>query len=87
MREAVFFAARFLAVVFFAGLRFEAVFLAGARFVVLFLVALPDVLVALLLRPGDGGIFAPERRASLKPIAIACLGFFTFRPLLPDSSS
>ena len=87
MREAVFFAVRFLALVFFAGLRFEAVFLAGARFVVLFLVALPDFLLPLLLRPGAAGILAPERRASLKPIAMACFGFLTLRPLLPDSSS
>jgi hypothetical protein len=35
---------------------------------------------------GFGGMFAPERRASLKPIAIACFGFFTFPPR-PDLSS
>ena len=83
----VFFAVRFLAVVFFAGLRFEAVFFAGARFVAVFLVALPARLLPLLFRPGAAGMFAPERRASLKPIAMACFGFLTLRPLLPDSSS
>lgn len=36
---------------------------------------------------GFGGMFAPDRRASLKPIAIACLGFLTVFPLRPDSSS
>jgi hypothetical protein len=35
---------------------------------------------------GFGGMSAPERRASLNPIAIACLGFFTFF-LPPDFSS
>ena len=30
-----------------------------------------------------GGTFAPERRASESPIAIACLGFVTFLPLRP----
>jgi hypothetical protein len=29
------------------------------------------------------GTFAPERRASDKPIAIACFGFVTFLPLRP----
>lgn len=87
LREAVFFVARFLGAVFFAALRFVAVFFAGALFAALFLLVLPDLLVPLRLRPGAGGMLAPERRASLKPIAMACLGFFTFRPLLPDSSS
>src|SRR4051794_17651122 len=91
-REAAFLAALFLVVlflaeVFFAALRFVAVFLAGALFVAVFLVALADLLLPLLLRPGAGGMFAPERRASLKPMAIACFGFLTFRPLRPDSSS
>jgi hypothetical protein len=36
--------------------------------------------------PGALGISAPERRASLKPIAIACFRFFTVCPLRPDSS-
>jgi len=35
---------------------------------------------------GEDGISAPERRASLKPIAIACFRLFTFFPLRPDSS-
>jgi hypothetical protein len=38
------------------------------------------------LRLGGGGVFAPLFRASDKPIAIACLGFFILRPLLPDLS-
>lgn len=33
------------------------------------------------------GMSAPDRRASLSPMAIACFGFFTFFPLRPDSSS
>lgn len=32
------------------------------------------------------GTFAPARRASLKPIAIACLRLFTFLPERPDLS-
>ncbi len=32
---------------------------------------------------GDGGTFAPSRRASERPIAIACLGLETFFPLRP----
>ena len=34
-------------------------------------------------RFGSGGTFLPARRASLKPIAIACFGFVTFWPLPP----
>jgi hypothetical protein len=64
----------------------EAVFLAGALFVAVFLVALPDLLLAFFFWLGEGGILAPERRASLSPIAMACFGFLTFRPVLPDSS-
>jgi hypothetical protein len=33
------------------------------------------------------GILAPAARASLNPIAIACFGFVTFFPLLPDRNS
>ncbi|MGB8909182.1 MAG: hypothetical protein WCC84_10580 [Candidatus Cybelea sp.] len=33
------------------------------------------------------GTLAPERRASLKPIAMACLRLFTFLPERPDLSS
>jgi hypothetical protein len=36
---------------------------------------------------GFGGISAPDRRASLNPIAIACFGFLTCFPLRPDFSS
>ncbi|MBV9304663.1 MAG: hypothetical protein JOZ45_00900 [Acidobacteriaceae bacterium] len=35
---------------------------------------------------GDGGMFAPERRASLRPIAMACFGFSTCLPLRPIST-
>jgi len=87
LREAVFFVALLLVAVFLAGARLLAVFFAGALLVAVFFVALPALLVPLLLRPGGGGMFAPDRRASLKPIAIACFGFFTFRPLPPDSNS
>lgn len=87
LREAALFVACFLVAVFLAGARLLAVFLAGARLAAVFFVALPALLVPLLLRPGGGGIFAPDRRASLKPIAMACFGFLTFRPLPPDSNS
>ncbi|MBV9501163.1 MAG: hypothetical protein JO138_17470 [Acidobacteriaceae bacterium] len=40
-----------------------------------------------LLAPFFGGTFAPDRRASLNPIAIACFGFFTVFPLRPDFNS
>ena len=67
---------RFEAVLFLvdllAAVRLEAVFFA-ARLCVLF-----DA--AFFLR-GLAGMFAPERRASLKPMAIACLGFFSLPPL------
>jgi hypothetical protein len=33
-----------------------------------------------------GGTFAPDRRAFERPIAIACLRLFTFRPERPDFS-
>jgi len=65
--------------------RREVVFLAVDFFVVFF----DAVFFAALLRvfldaaffpPGFAGMLAPERRASLKPIAIACLGFFTLPP-------
>lgn len=35
---------------------------------------------------GGGGTFAPSRRASERPIAMACLGLVTFLPLRPDFS-
>jgi hypothetical protein len=35
-------------------------------------------LLELFFLLGLGGIFAPDLRASLNPIAIACFGFFTF---------
>ena len=41
----------------------------------------------LLSALGDGGMSAPERRASLKAMAMACFGFRTFSPLWPDVSS
>jgi hypothetical protein len=50
-----------------------------------------DRLRELLLRLLDaecevflGGTLAPLRRASDNPIAIACCGFFTFLPELPE---
>jgi hypothetical protein len=64
------------------------------RLLFFFAVALPDdffvvreelflLAEALLLLPRFFGILAPASRASLKAIAIACLGFFTLPPL-PD---
>src|SRR3954469_18056232 len=87
LRDVLFFVALLFAVVFLAGLFFAVVLFAGAFLAAVFFVAPPDVLLPLLFRFGGGGIFAPERRASLRPMAIACFGFLTFRPLLPDSSS
>ncbi len=67
---------------------FEALFFLGALFFrvldELFLEALFFVAPFLC---GFGGISAPDRRASLNPIAIACFGFLTVFPLRPDSSS
>jgi hypothetical protein len=68
----------FLEVLFFAVLFFAAV-----RFVVLFLAAV--FLLAVFLEArffwfGFEGMFAPDLRASLRPIAMACFGFFTFPP-------
>jgi len=40
------------------------------------------VLPARELHLWRGGTLAPSARASESPIAIACFGFFTFRPLL-----
>lgn len=59
----------------FAGARFAAVRFAGARFVELFF--------ALRLRAGT---FAPARRASESPIAIACFLLATFFPERPERS-
>lgn len=64
-------------------------FLAGAF---LALVWEEDFLLAVFLAEaffalGDGGMFAPERRASLRPMAMACFGFFTALPLRPDVNS
>jgi hypothetical protein len=77
----------------FLGLFLEAVFFAGDFRAALFLAAL--FLVPLLLaelfffaeadRDGGGGTLAPDLRASDKPMAMACFGFFTLRPL-PDFS-
>jgi hypothetical protein len=39
------------------------------------------------LRPRGDGTFPPSRRASERPIAIACLGFFTFFFDRPEVSS
>ena len=66
----------FLAADFFAPLRLRVVFFAAVFFVALLRVFLD----AVFFLPGFAGISAPERRASLKPIAIACLGFFTLPP-------
>jgi hypothetical protein len=47
-----------------------------------FLVVRPDVLRDLFLEDFRGGTFAPFSRASLSPIAIACLRLVTLRPEL-----
>jgi hypothetical protein len=61
---------------FAALLRLRVVFLAAV------FLAVPPLLLfdaAFLLR-GFAGISAPDRRASLSPIAIACFGFLTLPP-------
>lgn len=40
-----------------------------------------------LRRPRLAGTFAPLRRASESPMAMACLGLVTFLPEAPDRSS
>ncbi len=82
LRPVLFLAVPFLAVLFLAVLFLP----------VLFFAVLDDPRFDALFRPlrflfGLGGMSAPERRASLNPIAIACFGFLTFLPLRPDSSS
>jgi hypothetical protein len=47
---------------------------------------LPAIFFAAAFFAGAGGTFLPARRASDKPIAIACFGFVTFLLLLPDFS-
>ena len=74
--------ADFLELPFLLGLLFFEV--VEERLLAAFLLALFFVLARFLL--GFGGIFAPDRRASLNPIAIACFGFLTFLWLRPDSS-
>jgi hypothetical protein len=74
--------ADFLEVLFFVALLFFEV--PEEPLLAPFLVALFFALARFVL--GFGGIFAPDRRASLNPIAIACLGFLTFLWLRPDSS-
>lgn len=69
----------------------EVLFLPDVFFAVLFFLEplelrLDVLFLAVFFLCGFGGIFAPERRASLNPIAIACFGFFTFPPR-PDLSS
>jgi hypothetical protein len=71
-----FFAGAFFAAVFFAGAFFAIVFFAGAFFAALFFAA---VFFA--------GTLPPSRRASDKPIAIACLRLFTVLPDPPLLSS
>ena len=77
-----FFAELFFAVeervLFFAELFLAELFFAELFFAELFFFAVGD-------RDGAGGTLAPDLRASDRPIAIACLGFLTFRPL-PDFS-
>ena len=80
-----FFEVFFFAADFFGGAFREAdleVVLAAPFLAAVFLA--PVFLAALFLPLGRGGIFAPDRRASLNPIAIACFGFFTLFPLRPD---
>jgi hypothetical protein len=63
-----------LLALFLAALRWEELFFALVFFAELFFVE-PFF-----------GMRAPDWRASLKPIAMACLGFVTFLPLRPDES-
>lgn len=87
LRELLFFALDFLPLVFFALDFFALVFFALVRFA---LVLRPVLLLARLLEErlffGAAGTFAPSRRASDRPIAMACFGLVTLRPLRPDFS-
>jgi len=61
---------------FVAALCLRVVFLAAV-----FLVVRPPLLFeAVFFLRGFSGISAPERRASLRPIAMACFGFLTLPP-------
>jgi hypothetical protein len=84
--EAAFRELDFFAVDFFAVLFFAPDFLAGDFLAVDLRDELELFFAALFLAFGFGGMFAPDRRASLKPMAMACFGFFTFPPR-PRSSS
>lgn len=91
LRPVLFLAVPFLAVLFLA-VPFRPVLFFAVLLDALFRAVLDDPRFDALFRPlrflfGLGGISAPERRASLNPIAIACFGFLTFLPLRPDSSS
>ena len=80
-----FFAGDFLPAVFFAGAFFAAFltvdFFADTFFVVDFFA---EDFFADADFFGGGGTFFPARRASDRPIAIACFGFVTFLLLRPD---
>jgi hypothetical protein len=69
----LFFAELFLAVLFFAPLFFAGLFFALLFFAVLFLAPLFFA----------GGTLSPSRRASERPIAIACFLLVTFLPEPP----
>jgi hypothetical protein len=70
----LFFTALFFVVLFFAALFLVAPFLLDAFFL---------LLDALLLALFFAGTFPPARRASDKPMAIACLRLLTVLPLFP----
>ncbi len=83
LRAEVFLAEDFLPELFFAELFRAGPFLAELFFAELFLAEL--FFFAEAEREGAGGTLAPDRRASDRPMAMACLGFLTLRPL-PDFS-
>jgi hypothetical protein len=70
------------AVDFFAPVRLLALFFVVDLFLVVdfFAVRPPLFLDAVFFLRGFSGMSAPERRASLNPMAIACLGFLTLPP-------
>jgi hypothetical protein len=67
--------------------RLDADFLVEELFRALLVFFAAVFLLALFFFFGFGGMCAPDLRASLKPIAIACFGFLTFFLLRPDFSS
>ena len=75
----------FLVELLFRGADFFAAFFLPVDFFAAFFLPV-DFFALFFLAPFLAGTFAPSSRASDRPMAMACRGFFTFLPLLPDFS-